>query len=181
LGPARLARLVTDEPTAPPHPPVEGPEESLEPQREEAHEALAARVAELEARERDLVDRLQRLAADFENHRRRAREEGTAAAARGKEQLLRALLPALDSLDRALAHASDEGLKLLARQLQDALASQGVRAVRPEGEAFDARRHEAVAEEAREGAKPATVLAVLDAGYELDGKVVRPARVVVAK
>jgi len=153
----------------------------LEPEREEAHETLSARIAELAAKERDLVDRLQRLAADFDNHRRRSREDAAASATRGKEQLLRALLPALDSLDRAMQHAQDEGVKLVARQLHDALAAQGVRAMRPEGEAFDAKRHEAVAEEAREGAKPGTVLAVLDAGYELDGKVVRPARVVVAR
>lgn len=164
------------------HGPVEGPEETLDPVRDESHEetGLKAKAMQLEAREKELVDRLQRLGADFENHRRRAREDGAASSARGKEALLRALIPVLDNLDRALAHATDEGLRLLARQFQANLETQGVRIIAPEGEAFDARYHEAIAQEAREGTKSGTVLVVLERGYELDGRVLRPARVVVA-
>ena len=141
---------------------------------------LRERLIALEARERELVDRLARLQADFENHRRRSREEGALAAARGKEALLRALLPTLDGLDRALQHAEDEGLRLLARQLAGTLQQQGVTVLAPEGGAFDAKLHEAVAQEAREGVEAGTVLAVLEKGYALDGRLVRPARVVVA-
>lgn len=164
------------------HGPVEGPEESLEPQREQAHEAtgLADKLAALEAREKELVDRLARLQADFENFRRRSREESAQAAGRGKEAFVRALLPVLDNLDRALAHADDEGLQLLARQLHDALVAQGVAVLDPQGDAFDAKLHEAIAQEAREGAKPGTILVVAEKGYVLDGRVLRPARVVVA-
>lgn len=166
----------------PEHAAVEGPEEALDPVRDESHEepGLQARVAQLEAREKELVERLQRLAADFENHRRRARDENASSIARGKEAMLRALIPVLDNLDRALAHSTDEGLTLLARQLSALLAQQGVRILAPEGDAFDARYHEAIAQEAREGAKSGTVLVVVERGYELDGRVLRPARVVVA-
>lgn len=169
----------------PPHPehrPVEGPEETLEGAREQSHEAegLSQRVAQLETRERELVERLARLQADFENFRRRSRIEVGDAAGRGKEQLLKALLPSLDNLDRALAHTDDAGLKAVARGLRDALAAQGIAVLDPAGEAFDAKMHEAIASEAREGTKSGTVLAVVEKGYALEGRVVRPARVIVA-
>jgi molecular chaperone GrpE len=171
-----VSPLVTD------HPRDDDPESSsLEPTREQAHEepGLPARVEALEARERELVDRLARLQADFENFRRRSREEAALSAGRGKESLLKALLPVLDNLERALAHAEDAGLKAIARQLSEALAAQGIRVLDPAGEAFDAKLHEAVAQEASPDAKPGTVLSVLEKGYALDGRVVRPARVVV--
>lgn len=177
----------------PRHPPVEGPETTLDPVREESHvgsgaaERLAAaeaRAKELEARlaqrERELTDRLARLQADFENFRRRARDDSAQATARGKSDFVKALLPVLDNLDRALAHAEDDGLRLLARQLASTLASQGLLVLDPTGEAFDAKVHEAIASEARDGVKSGTVLAVVEKGYAFEGRVLRPARVVVA-
>lgn len=171
---------MTDE--HPPHAPVEGPEESLEEAREQAHEeeGLRRRVEALEAREKELLDRLARMQADFENFRRRSREESAQAAGRGKEALLKALLPVLDNLERALGHTDDPGLKAIARQLGETLASQGIVVLDPVGEAFDAKLHEAIAQEAREGAKSGAVVAVVEKGYALDGRVLRPARVVVA-
>lgn len=166
----------------PQHHAVEGPEETLEPAREQAHEepGLADRLAAADARENQLLDRLARLQADFDNFRRRAREESAQAASRGKSEFVKSLLPVLDNLDRALAHAEDEGLKLLARHLQATLASSGLLVLEPAGEAFDAKVHEAIASEPREGVKPGTVIGVVEKGYVLDGKIVRPARVIVA-
>lgn len=163
---------VAPRPPEPTHPPA--------PQDKAADAPASDRVAALEAREKDLLDRLARMQADFENFRRRAREESAASKARGKEDLLRELLPLLDNLDRALAHGADEGLRLLSRQLHDALRAQGVTVLAPEGEAFDAKLHEAISQEARDGAKAGTVLVVAEKGYLLDGRVLRPARVVVA-
>ncbi|MEA3198953.1 MAG: molecular chaperone GrpE [Thermoplasmata archaeon] len=183
IHPSALARRVpNDERPAPPHAPVEGPEESLEPAREQAHEpdGMMARLEALAAREKELLDRLARMQADFENFRRRSRLEVGEAAGRGKEALLKALLPSLDNLDRALAHTEDPGLKAVARGLAGALAAQGIVVLDPAGEAFDAKLHEAIATEAREGAKPGAVLRVAEKGYQIDGRVVRPARVVVA-
>lgn len=163
------------------HPAVEGPETELDSVREQSHEVAGARerAAALEARQAELLDRLARLQADFENFRRRMREEGKASEARGKEIVARALLPALDSLDLALEHGGDEGVRLVARQLADALASVGVEAVAPTpGEAFDAKRHEAVTTEP--GEKSGTVVRVLAKGYAFEGRVLRPARVTVA-
>lgn len=139
------------------------------------------RIALLEARERELVALAQRVQADFENHRRRSRDEVAAAAGRGKESLLRALLPSIDNLERALAHSADPGLKAVARQLQEAFAGQGIVVVSPLGEAFDARVHEAIATQPAEGVKSGMVIQVAEAGYLLDGRVLRPARVVVAE
>lgn len=138
------------------------------------------RIGALEAREKELLDRLARLQADFENFRRRAREEGTQSRAQGKLDFVKELIPVVDNLDRALAHSEDEGLKLLARHVQSTLANAGLVVLAPEGEAFDAKLHEAIAQEQKEGVKAGTVLTVAEKGYMLDGKIVRPARVVVA-
>jgi molecular chaperone GrpE len=132
------------------------------------------------ARERELLDRLARLQADFDNFRRRSREEAAQASARGKLEFVKTLVPVLDNLERALSHAEDEGLRLLARQLQDVLAKHGLIVLDPTGEPFDAKVHEAIASEARDGVAAGTVLTTLEKGYALDGRVVRPARVVVA-
>jgi molecular chaperone GrpE len=152
-----------------------------EPVADDARAQLQARVDALEAREKELLERLARMQADFENFRRRSREDAAQAANRGKEAFLKALLPTLDNLDRALAHAEDAGLRMISRQLSDALAAQGLTVVDPAGQAFDAKLHEAVAEEGKEGAKPGSVVTVLEKGYVLDGRVLRPARVVVAR
>ena len=163
----------------PQHPPVEGPESEL---GEVAHEdtRLHERVAALEAREKDLVDRLARLQADFDNFRRRTREEGAQATTRGKEAVMKAILPALDNVERALAHSDDEGLRMVARQIHGGLAAQGLLVLDPEGEAFDAKLHEAIARESRDGVKSGTVIVVAEKGYLLDGRVLRPARVIVS-
>lgn len=164
---------------APEHHAVEGPEETLDPARE-AERALEELRARMQQREAELVDRLARLQADFDNFRRRSREEAAQASGRGKEALLKALLPTLDNLDRALAHTEDPGLKAILRALRESLVAQGIQVIDPAGEGFDAKLHEAIATESREGAKPGSVLAVVEKGYVLDGRVVRPARVVVA-
>lgn len=161
-------------PEAPPAPPAAAPATPPAP------DARDQKIAALEAREKELLERLARMQADFENFRRRAREDAATSKAAGKLDLVKALIPVIDNLDRALAHSEDEGLKLLARHLQSTLAGAGLLVLAPEGEAFDAKMHEAIAQEAREGAKPGTVLTVVEKGYVLDGKLVRPARVVVA-
>ena len=172
-----------DDAAAPEHHAVEGPEEGLDAIREQSHEepGIAERLDQVAAREKELLDRMARLQADFENFRRRTREEAAAATARGKEQAVRALLPSLDSLELALEHAPDEGVRLVARQLDDALRSLGVEPIAPTpGEPFDARRHEAIAKENVEGVDAGNVGRVVARGYALEGRVLRPARVVVS-
>lgn len=138
------------------------------------------RLAALENREKELLDRLARLQADFDNFRRRARDDAAQTRSAGKLDFAKTLIPILDNLDRALLHAKDEGLQLLARHMQTTLANAGLVVLSPEGETFDAKLHEAIAQEARDGMKTGTVLTVVEKGYMLDGKMIRPARVIVA-
>jgi len=130
----------------------------------------------------------QRLAADFENYKRRKAQETQDLARYGSASLLKAILPALDNLARAVAHvdadASDgvsEGLRLTLRQLEDALTSQGVQRIAAVGHPFDPRLHEAVATVPAEGVAQDTVVTELLPGYQVHDRVVRPAQVTVAQ
>jgi molecular chaperone GrpE len=154
-------------------------------------DAASAELVELQARaaQRDEYLALaQRTQADFENYRKRVAREGAAAVSRGLVRLARELLPALDNLERALAHADDadadplliEGLRLVQRELLGALERVGVEAYGEAGEQFDPELHEAVAQRPFEGRAPGEIVEVYQAGYRLAGGLVRPARVLVA-
>jgi molecular chaperone GrpE len=136
----------------------------------------------------------QRTQADFENYRKRTAREAVAAQERGAAKLALALLPAIDNLDRALAHADEvvaseggngaeslvEGLKHVHADLISALSNVGIERYSPEGEPFNPQYHEAVAQQPVEGAQPGVVVEVFQRGYRMGENVVRPARVVVA-
>jgi molecular chaperone GrpE len=135
----------------------------------------------------------QRTKADFENYRKRAMREAAAAQERGAVKLALALLPALDNLDRALAHADSTGesdgngtsslvagIKHVQADVIAALGNVGIEPFSPEGEQFDPQYHEAVAQQPVEGTRPGVVVEVFQRGYRMGESVVRPARVVVA-
>ncbi len=136
----------------------------------------------------------QRTQADFENYRKRAARDAAIAKDRGAAKLALALLPAIDNLDRALAHADEvvagdgtngaeslvAGLKHVHADLISALGNVGIERYSPEGEPFDPQYHEAVAQQPVEGAQPGVVVEVFQRGYRMGENVVRPARVVVA-
>jgi molecular chaperone GrpE len=128
----------------------------------------------------------QRTQADFENYRKRVAREFATAESRGLARLARELLPALDSLDRALAAAADadevliEGLRLVQRELLGALERVGVEPYGAAGEQFDPELHEAVAQQPFDGCEPGEIVEVYQSGYRLAGGVIRPARVLVA-
>ena len=181
------------EPGAPGAPPAEG-----EPGRPEAVEREAEAVEhdldELlgKARERDeYLSLAQRTQADFENYRKRAAKDLSAAEARGVAKLARELLPALDNLNLALVAAEEdrsegddgqlaEGIRLVAAELSAALARVGIEAYSPQGERFDPALHEAMAQQPVEGTESGTIVEVYQQGYRANGAVLRPARVVVA-
>ena len=152
-------------------------------------DALEHDIDELlaKARERDeYLSLAQRAQADFENYRKRAAKEQSAAEGRGMARLARELLPALDNLALALeADASGDdfvaGVKLVNSELHAALERLGIEAYSPEGERFDPNVHEAMSRQAVEGAEPGTVVEVYQRGYRMNGVVLRPARVVVAE
>jgi molecular chaperone GrpE len=153
----------------------------------EAADPVAAELDRLGAQRDEYLALAQRTQADFENYRKRVARDSAAAELRGIGRLARELLPALDNLDRALAHSDDgpaqlaEGLRLVQRELQDALARVGIEAFGAAGERFDPECHEAVAQQPRDGIAAGEVAEVFQSGYRLSGGLVlRPARVLVA-
>jgi molecular chaperone GrpE len=146
---------------------------------------LAATVAQRDS----YLALAQRTQADFENYRKRVARDAAAAEVRGLVRLARELLPALDNLDRALAHAGDadtdpvliDGLRLVQRELFGALERAGIESYGAPGEAFDPELHEAVAQAPHEGRAAGEIAEVYQSGYRISGGgLIRPARVLVA-
>jgi molecular chaperone GrpE len=141
-------------------------------------------------RERDeYLELARRTKADFENYRKRVAKENSEALARGKADLARQLLPALDNLERALAAGEDasahqalvKGVAMVRDELHGRLEGAGVESFDPTGERFDPQLHEALSTRADEGTEPGLVLETLEKGYRLNGQVLRPAKVVVSR
>ena len=136
-------------------------------------------------------DKILRLQADFENFRRRSAKEREELSQFGHENLVKDLLSTVDNLDRAIEHAqlSDggdlesllQGVELLQRELHGILGTHDVSEVIAEGALFDPAVHEAMAQVQNDEVAPNTVIEVLQKGYQLRGRLLRPARVVVAK
>jgi len=137
-------------------------------------------------RERDeYLDALQRLKAEFENYRKRVAREQSDLVTRASERLVKELLPVLDDLERALEAAAEheeakleDGVRLVHRALADALAKEGLVEVETAG-AFDPHTHEALLAQPSDEAEGA-IIQVLQKGYRLGDRVLRPARVVVS-
>jgi molecular chaperone GrpE len=138
-------------------------------------------------KERDeYLDSLQRLKAEFDNFRKRTENERAAQAARASEALVKELLPVLDDLERALEAANqhenaklEEGVALVHRALAGLLAREGLVEVETEG-AFDPHTQEALLSQTSSEPE-GSVIQVLQKGYRLGDRVLRPARVIVAE
>ncbi|HXN58363.1 MAG TPA: nucleotide exchange factor GrpE [Candidatus Angelobacter sp.] len=131
--------------------------------------------------------RYQRLAADFENYKRRTRQDLADRTQFANEELLRKLLPLRDNLQRALEHAPEgidrnwfEGMKLVVRQFDDVLQAQGLSTIPAVGEKFDPAQHEAIASEETDEHEEGTILEEMQPGYRLHNRVLRPTLVKVA-
>jgi molecular chaperone GrpE len=142
-------------------------------------------LAALQAERDELFDRLQRLAAEFDNFRKRNARENAALAERANERLVKELIPILDDLGRALEAASEhqeakleEGVRLVHRSLADLLRKEGLAEIQTDGK-FDPHVHEALLSQPSD-AEEGSVIEVVQKGYKLGDKVLRPARVVVA-
>ncbi|MGZ4360095.1 MAG: nucleotide exchange factor GrpE [Gaiellaceae bacterium] len=154
-------------------------------QEEPSPDDLRARLAEAEALRDRHLEQLQRIAADFDNYRKRVAREQQSLVARAHEKLVRELLPVLDDLERALRAAGEheeakleEGVALVQRQLREVLAKEGLHEIETDG-FFDPHEHEALMTQPAE-AEEGTILQVIQKGYRLGDRVLRPARVVVA-
>ena len=214
---------MTDEkPVAPAPGRVSGPEDRessgateeagdvAKPGSDVAADALAEDLDELTATKQmadEYLELAQRTKADFDNYRKRVATEAREAEGRGRAELARGLIPALDNLERALQAAGvdperrggppadgpesqevsardalAQGVALVLGELRSTLERAGVRAYDPAGERFDPAWHEALSTKSgAEGTAPGTVLETVERGYRLDGQVLRPARVIVSE
>ncbi len=163
--------------------PEPAPAPAAEEQPEEAR--VEDRLAEAESQRDRYLDQLQRLAADFDNFRKRAARDQASFAARANERLVKQLLPVVDDLERALTAASEhdegtliEGVQLVSRELSAGLAREGLAEVETNGR-FDPYVHEALLTQPSEQ-EEGSIVQVLQKGYRLGDRVLRPARVIVA-
>jgi len=149
--------------------------------------AEASELQKLKAERDTLLDRLARLQAEFENARKRAAREQQEFRDFATADAIKALLPAFDSFERALkapANQANEfrsGVELIYKQIQDALAKLGVRAVPAKGERFDPHVHEAIEMVETTEAPDHQVVDELQRGYKLKDRLLRPAMVRVAQ
>ncbi len=150
---------------------------------------VAQVIAGLETEKNDLQDKLLRLAADFENYKKRMIRDRETASKYAEEGLLKELLPSLDNLERALAHhhssneinAMREGVDLTLKALLFATAKFGLTAIESIGQPFDPNLHEALAMEESAEVPPQSVLREFEKGYYYKDRLLRAAKVVVAK
>ena len=151
-------------------------------------ERLQQALTEAEERARSHWEQYLRAVADLDNVRKRAQRDIEAANRYGLEKFAAELLPVQDSLQlavqnagkadtRSLAEGQEATLKLLAK----ALEKIGVVPINPHGEPFDPARHEAMLAQESATAEPNSVLQVVQPGYEINGRLLRPARVIVSK
>jgi len=147
---------------------------------------LEERLAEVEREREEYLNDLKRVAADFENYRKRVARDQEGLVARAHERLVKELLPVLDDLERALEAAAqheeaklEEGVRLVHRELVEALAREGLVEVETDGQ-FDPHVHEALLSQPSEE-QDGSVIEVLQKGYRLGDRVLRPARVVVSQ
>jgi molecular chaperone GrpE len=147
---------------------------------------LEERLAEIERERDEYLNDLKRVAADFENYRKRVARDQEGLVARAHERIVKELLPVLDDLERALEAAAEheeakleEGVRLVHRELVEALAREGLVEVETDGP-FDPHVHEALLSQPSER-EDGLVIEVLQKGYRLGDRVLRPARVVVSQ
>ena len=152
---------------------------------EERELTLEEQVAALESERDEHLNDLKRVAAEFENYRKRVLRDQESLVARAHERLVKELLPVLDDLERALAAAEEheeakleEGVRLVHRELADALEREGLAEIETAG-VFDPHVHEALLSQPSDK-QEGSVLEVVQKGYRLGDRVLRPARVVIA-
>lgn len=150
--------------------------------------------AQLQKENAELKDRLMRALAEVENVRRRAEKDRQDAAKFGPSGLAKELLPAIDNLGRALMSVPDElrkgddavknlvmGVEMIEKQFVDALSRFNIKRIDPVGEKFNYEHHQAMSEAEGTGHPPGTVAQVLQPGYVMHDRLLRPAMVIVAK
>jgi molecular chaperone GrpE len=168
----RRAEQVTEEPS----------EESLEITREEAS-TLVEKLQRARKERDEYLENMRRMKAELENSRARLEREHARSVELASERLVKELLPILDNLERALEADGDirEGVEATRDQLVDILTREGLNPISSEGQSFDPAVHEALMSKPSNEHEEDTVIQTLERGYVLNGKPIRPAKVVVSK
>jgi len=149
-------------------------------------DALQAQLAEAESKASEYKDGWARSQAEFQNYKKRIERDNELTYASMKGDIVKKVLPALDDLERALQNrpvddAWASGIELIARKLQNILESEGVKRIEAKGAAFDPNFHEAITHEPSEEVESGHVIDVVQNGYMLGERVIRPALVRVAQ
>ena len=160
------------------------PENSGQPQAE--IEALTRRLEEVEAQASEYKEGWQRTQADFVNYKNRVARDNELTYVMMKGDIVKKILPMLDDLERALANRSVDdawasGIELIARKFQAVMESEGLTRIEAEGQPFDPNFHEAISHEPNGDVESGHVIAVVQNGYMLGERVIRPALVRVAQ
>jgi molecular chaperone GrpE len=149
---------------------------------------LRAKIEQLEAEALDATNRYLRLAADFDNYKKRVRQEQAETVERANAELVAKMLPVVDNFHRVMESAPAEaddawlkGVQLTLQQLDDLLLSMGVSPIEAIGQPFDPTLHEAIGHEESDEQPEDTVITEVRKGYRLNERVVRPALVRVAR
>jgi len=150
-------------------------------------EALKKRLEEAESRASEYKDGWMRSQAEFQNYRKRIERDNEMMYASMKGDIIRKILPALDDLERALQNRPSDsgawvsGIELIQKKLVSILETEGVKKIEAQGAAFDPNFHEAISHESVDGFESGHVIAVVQNGYMLGERVIRPALVRVAQ
>ena len=159
-----------------------------EPKKNELEE-LRAQIDNLQKEKDELFAKLQRVSADYANFQKRAPKQIADTISYEKEKIIKTLLPALDNFEHALqnAHSAEavdvlvKGIEIVYDQMLDILKSHGVEQIKAPGEKFDPALHEAMTQRAEPDQEENVVLEEFQKGYKLDGRVIRPSKVIVNK
>lgn len=150
---------------------------------------LAAQLAAAKAESAAHYDRFLRTAADLENFRRRALREKDELRTAATGRVLEDIFPVLDTLGMAVAAARQpgadlkgvaDGVDMVLNQMRNALAGHGLKEINPAGQAFDPHQHQAISHQPSADVKEEHVLQVVRVGYSLNGRLLRPASVIIS-
>jgi len=165
---------------------AENPEAELPVETSPVNPELEKELVTALAQAAEFKDGWQRSVADFQNYKRRVEAEKAETYQMALGSIIKSYLPIVDDLERALAACPADlawvnGIELIYRKLQGILETAGLKRIEAEGQLFDPNLHEAIAQEPCEGTQSGQVIAVVQNGYILGGRVIRPAQVRVAK
>ncbi|UCC23569.1 MAG: nucleotide exchange factor GrpE [Planctomycetota bacterium] len=152
-------------------------------------EEFRAQIQDLQSQKDEVFEKLQRLSADYANFQKRVPKQIADTIAYEKERIIKSLLPALDNFEHTLQNASSaenvdavvKGVQIIYDQMLDILKTHGVEVIKALGEKFDPATHEAIMQKTDPAGQDSAVLEEFQKGYKLNGRVIRPTKVIVNK